>query len=767
MAEIKFNIQEGTWEKLLDLLRRLTGATKEQAEATDELNEEFETLGDEAEDVTAEISDTSDVMTALEKALRENIEATRGLTEDLGTGALNAIDNVETSTQALIKATKDSSEEFEGMQAAANVLGDIQHSSEALEEEFARLNKRLAEMKTRTDLTDAEIEDFAQDADALANDTRDLQREIKAANAAMKTMADVADNQTIVALEEFGTQTDRLNKRLGALAKETKIAAKGARDLGENTNFLGKIGAEVERRIGSFGGEIGALAGAGGPITLAIGAVAALGVGLFKITESARETVKEIAKLSRQTGLSTGTISQLRALALLTGTNIETLADAFGDLSEKAMKAATGQSKEFADAFNLLNIELRTASGALRPINEIFIDVQRGLSLIADTTARAALAQTLFGGKADNLGQILGRTATEFAALNKEADAFAVDVSPKTIAAFESLDREAAKLSLSIKQAFLPIGEFVVRSLNAFIATVKTGAAAGLNFRTALVFVNELTKQFKETQEVATNTGQKYSVMLGEITTSATKYTDAQVKAITETERLDALWKSAATSGEGIFQIRDATEKLPTTLEEITVKTGELAAIEFHGVERLLAGLIQAELFTVNLTQKFLSLAQVLQQGIADGIFDAVTGARSLDGALEQVGRTLRDEILRTLTEIASKEILRGLFSLIPGGGIFSNIGGQLLGFQHGGIVTEPTLAMLGERGPERVIPLAHPNENATQGAGATNNLNLSFQVSGVMDGQGFEDTVQRRIIPLINRAVMKGITVQATRGAR
>lgn len=48
-------------------------------------------------------------------------------------------------------------------------------------------------------------------------------------------------------------------------------------------------------------------------------------------------------------------------------------------------------------------------------------------------------------------------------------------------------------------------------------------------------------------------------------------------------------------------------------------------------------------------------------------------------------------------------------------------------GFQHGGIVTKPTYAMIGEAGPEAVVPLSGPNAKKIGGGGViTNNITIT-----------------------------------------
>jgi SLT domain-containing protein len=62
---------------------------------------------------------------------------------------------------------------------------------------------------------------------------------------------------------------------------------------------------------------------------------------------------------------------------------------------------------------------------------------------------------------------------------------------------------------------------------------------------------------------------------------------------------------------------------------------------------------------------------------------------------------------LDTITRIWNDTIGQLKMPNIPGSGV---VGGALhaIGLQTGGIVTSPTLAVIGENGPEAVVPLSH-----------------------------------------------------------
>ena len=81
-------------------------------------------------------------------------------------------------------------------------------------------------------------------------------------------------------------------------------------------------------------------------------------------------------------------------------------------------------------------------------------------------------------------------------------------------------------------------------------------------------------------------------------------------------------------------------------------------------------------------------------------------------------------------------------------GGILGTIGGAIggvVGLQAGGIVTRPTLATIGERGPEAVIPL---NRLGALGGGGTFNITIQNAFSDDADKLGREvgDAILRRL---------------------
>jgi len=85
------------------------------------------------------------------------------------------------------------------------------------------------------------------------------------------------------------------------------------------------------------------------------------------------------------------------------------------------------------------------------------------------------------------------------------------------------------------------------------------------------------------------------------------------------------------------------------------------------------------------------------------------------------------------------------------GGGSTWDMGFHIEPLAKGGIVTAPTLALIGEAGPEAVVPL-----DGKHGVGGmTNNINVSIDVSGVTD-RSDKRALAREISDLINQELRR-----------
>ena len=152
-------------------------------------------------------------------------------------------------------------------------------------------------------------------------------------------------------------------------------------------------------------------------------------------------------------------------------------------------------------------------------------------------------------------------------------------------------------------------------------------------------------------------------------------------------------------------------------------------------------------------------------------VAEAKAGTLTVTGAFQQLGAAMGKAILNalgeTLIQMGTSEMTQGVAAAMTGnagaaaqhlaaGSLESAAGGGIMGaasafLASGGLVTRPTLAMVGEAGPEAVIPLSK-----MQGVGGTSlsvgTLSLNFPgVTGTADlsGSGFRQSAARQFIQI------------------
>lgn len=131
-------------------------------------------------------------------------------------------------------------------------------------------------------------------------------------------------------------------------------------------------------------------------------------------------------------------------------------------------------------------------------------------------------------------------------------------------------------------------------------------------------------------------------------------------------------------------------------------------------------------------------------QKLPANIVNALSG---LAGQMEQVGSNIVSAIAKGITN-APHDIMNAIKGLVPGGGV---VGKALhaIGLAEGGIVTKPTLAVVGEAGyPEAVIPL----KNGVSAKGFNDSVQqLQNGMFAVQPGSGSSSGANYNVQQIIN----------------
>lgn len=138
----------------------------------------------------------------------------------------------------------------------------------------------------------------------------------------------------------------------------------------------------------------------------------------------------------------------------------------------------------------------------------------------------------------------------------------------------------------------------------------------------------------------------------------------------------------------------------------------------------------------------------------------------SMTDTLTGIGETLWNVIKGPLNSVVGfvNDMIDWDIPVVPGGTIGEILGiGNLAEFAKGGIVTGPVAGLVGEAGPEAIIPLSK-DKLAEFGVGGGHTFNMSFNMSGMTD-RSDKRQMAREISDLIQQEMRRTVGANTTRG--
>ena len=215
--------------------------------------------------------------------------------------------------------------------------------------------------------------------------------------------------------------------------------------------------ASVRSSLGTLGNSVKAFSGA----FAALGAVGSV-AGIATAFKGAIDQLAALDDAAEQTGASVESLSALLNTLAPTGVGLDQITDLAGKLT-KAMVAAKDESSKTGQAFKALGVETRDASGNLRSVDDVLVDVAKSLAQYQDGTGKAALAQALLEESGARYLPLLKDLATQ-----QRASATVTGESAAKAEAFanqlRAVSRAAEVFKQDIAQAILgPLAEVIER----------------------------------------------------------------------------------------------------------------------------------------------------------------------------------------------------------------------------------------------------------------------------------------------------------------
>jgi len=223
----------------------------------------------------------------------------------------------------------------------------------------------------------------------------------------------------------------------------------------------------AEKRLKAFGSQVRAMG------TRMVGAGAAILAPLAGAAKLFSGFGDEVAKMSKRTGVSVESLSELRFVASQTGTEFGTLENAFRKMQRSIYDAGRGLSTQ-TDALADLGLTFADLDG-LSPEDQ-FKRLAQHISEVEDPTRRAAIAMSLFGRTGTNLLPMFAEGAAGIERLQAEARRLGLTMSAEDAAAAEEFTDVLDKLWKVVKMGVFHVGAALAPVLQQVAETITSVA---------------------------------------------------------------------------------------------------------------------------------------------------------------------------------------------------------------------------------------------------------------------------------------------------
>lgn len=198
---------------------------------------------------------------------------------------------------------------------------------------------------------------------------------------------------------------------------------------------------------------------------LAGAAIAATVTAFAAIAKATANAGDQISKMSRQLGTSAEDLSALGHAADLANVPLEGLQTGMRTLAARMLDASQGLA-EAQRTFAQLGVSVKQADGSLRPLQEVLLEVSDRFATMQDATARAALAQEVFGRQGLALIPLLESGSAAIREQMQEAKALGIVWSTDAAKAAEEFNDNLTRLGKAFDGMKLAIGQALIPILN-------------------------------------------------------------------------------------------------------------------------------------------------------------------------------------------------------------------------------------------------------------------------------------------------------------
>jgi TP901 family phage tail tape measure protein len=537
-----------------------------------------------------------------------------------------------------------------------------------------------------------------------------------------------------------------------ALDMTTALTIRAKVDGTNEVNALNAALGKTSQQATSAAGAFGKLGQVTGKITAGFGSLipAAALAGLTAIAKRTIDAADNLNDLSQRTGVAVESLSRFGNAAADSGSSVDEVAKAMSRLARGVVDPASSASQ----ALNKIGISAIDSSGKVKSLDEIMLSISDVFAKLPDGAQKAALAQELFGKSGVNLIPLLNQGREALSQYSATIDTELAQASDKFNDTLNAIGIALAGPFSEAVTALLPaitsIAEALVGLIQGFSALPEPLQSAILLFGGLLTALVALAPAIASIITIGSAIAGLFATggALAGASTILAGLATAFIVLITGPVGIVALFVAA---GVAIYAFRDQIAAAFKVIGEVITAAAKLYYNVFikpvvTGVDIVIRG-IKAGFSTLAsiLTAPFTAAINVIKgvfrgllQFIANGINTATRGINVLIAGYNR----LPAPDIPTIPQVT-----------VPA-------------FAAGGVVSGPTLAMVGEAGPEYIIPEHKMAKAAANYLGGLRGRNVipAFAEGGVVGAMGgggaANTTVQITTGPVLQQDGQRYVTI-------
>ena len=426
-----------------------------------------------------------------------------------------------------------------------------------------------------------------------------------------------------------------------------------------NTASLNKAVSKAEGRMDRFkkGSSKAFAAVRKAALGLAIGGAAAITGFAIGAIKNFADLGDELDKMSKRTGVSVETLSELKFAAEQSGASLETIEKALKRMATTILDADMGLSTA-TDALDAIGLSVEQLQG-LNPEQQ-FLLIANALAGVEDASTRAALAQRIFGRSGTELLPLFTSGAEGMEALRKEARELGVVMSQEDAAAAAEFNDSLNRLKSVLQGLGFAIAKEIIPQFTEWINGLIEGRKDVIAFATGS---KEAIEDFFATFNLLTWLQEKWDSTWSAIEDKYTTVSDA----ISSTYESSWGWlRSGAT--DSLAFLNDKWNK-----------------VFDHIVGYVRGPLVKGILFFRDNWNEIWDHVKAVIRSVADVVLPII------------------DRIIAAVSRVTGAVSSVGSIAGSIAGSIGGGIGKVIPGLAAGGNVRSGGAALVGERGPELV----------------------------------------------------------------